>query len=109
MKKNNFAYILIASFLGAFLRFYISNNFLILILGSFFLGFVSARRYSKEINSVLLFGFCSCFTSFSGFIYFLHKIIQQGEFLKSLFYLNILIILNLIMMNLGMKASRKIT
>ena len=109
MKLNNFFYILLAAYLATFLRLTINNNFLISIIGSFFLGFFISKRLSYSIEKVLLSGFFSCFTSFSGFIYFLYKIINQGDWMKFIVFFNLIIILNLLTMYLGSWISRKIT
>ena len=66
-----------------------------------------AKRLSKSKNEILLTGFCSCFTSFSGFIFLLYELINQGNFLKTFFYINIFVILNLIVMHCGFTISRK--
>jgi len=78
MKINNFIYILLAAYLATFLRLTINNNFFISIIGSFFEGFFISKRLSYSTEKILLSGFFSCFTSFSGFIYFLYKIIIKG-------------------------------
>ena len=110
-KKNilNYIFILIVAYLATSLRYVINNNFIISVIGSFFFGFVIARTSSKYKKSFLLCGFCSCFTSFSGFIYFLYEIINQGEFLKLFIYLNFVIFINLFVMYCGFILSRKIT
>lgn len=108
MNKKNFSLVIFAAFIGTFLRFYINNNFLISILGSFLFGFVIARKLSQSKKEILLTGFCSCFTSFSGFIYVLYDLIDKENFLRTFFYLNINIILNLFMMHFGFYMSRKI-
>ena len=108
MKIKNFIFILLVGFLATFLRFYINNNILISIIGSFLFGFVIARRLSQSKNEILLSGFCSCFTSFTGFIYFLNQIINMEEFIKIFLYLNLICILNLLMMYFGFTISRKI-
>ena len=109
MKKKSFIYILLASYLATLLRLFIDNNFIISIIGSFFFGFVIGRRFDKSISQILLTGFCSCFTSFSGFIYYLYQLINEGNYVKIFVYLNIIFILNLFMMYLGWILSRKIT
>ncbi len=109
MKINNFIYILLAAYLATFLRLAINNNFVISIIGSFLVGFFISRRLSYSIQKILFSGFVSCFTSFSGFIYFLYKIFNQGDWLKFFIFLNIIIIVNLITMFLGFWISRKIT
>ena len=109
MKINNFFYILLAGYLATFLRLTINNNFLISIIGSFLVGFLISKRLSNSIDKILLTGFFSCFTSFSGFIYFLYKILDQGEWIKFIIFFNLIIIVNLFTMLFGFWISRKIT
>ena len=109
MNKIFFIKILLFSYLGTFLRFYLNNNLLVSIIGSFLYGFVISRIISKSKKELLLIGFCSCFTSFSGFVNFLYSLIIQGYYLKVFLYLNLTIILNLIIMYLGFFLSRKMT
>ena len=109
MKINDFIYILLAAYLATFLRLIINNNFLISIIGSFFLGFFISKRLSYSIEKILLSGFFSCFTSFSGFIYFLYKILNQEDWIKFIIFLNLIIIANLFTMFIGFWISRKIT
>tara|TARA_B100000945_G_C20361946_1_gene587611 strand:- start:269 stop:598 length:330 start_codon:yes stop_codon:yes gene_type:complete len=109
MNIKNFIFILFASYFATLIRLYIDNNFLISIIGSFFFGFIIARKLSQSMNMILLTGFCSCFTSFTGFIYFLYELINQENFITIFFYLNIIIIFNLLMMYFGFHISRKIT
>ena len=108
MKINNFIYILLAAYLATFLRLTINNNFFISIIGSFLVGFFINRKLSYKTEKILLSGFFSCFTSFSGFIYFLYKILNQGDWIKFIIFFNLIIILNLFAMFLGFWISRKI-
>jgi len=101
VKIKSFICILIAAYLATFLRFFIDNNFIISILGSFFVGFFISQRLSYSKEKILLSGFFSCFTSFSGFIYFLYKIFQQGDWMKFLIFLNLIIFLNVFTMYFG--------
>ena len=109
MKIKSFSYIILACYLATFSRFFIDNNFIISILGSFFVGFIISKRLSYSSEKILLSGFFSCFTSFSGFIYFLYKIFNQGEFMKFIIFFNLIVILNLLTMNFGYWLSRKFT
>ena len=109
MKIRNFIYILLACYLATFLRLFIDNNLIISIIGSFFVGLIISKRLSYEREKILLSGFFSCFTSFSGFIYFLYKIFNQGEWIKFLIFFNLIIIINLFSMYFGFWISRKIT
>ena len=109
MKIKSFFYILLACYLATYLRLTIDNNFVISILGSFFVGFIINKRLSYKIEKFLLSGFFSCFTSFSGFIYFLYKIFNQGDWIKFIIFFNLIIIVNLCTMYFGFWISRKIT
>jgi len=81
VKINTFIYILLAAYLATFLRLIIKNNFFTSIIGSFLVGFLISKRLSYSIEQILLSGFFACFTSFSGFIYFLYKIINKGDWI----------------------------
>ena len=109
MKIKNFIYILLACYLGTFLRFFIDNNFIISIFGSFFVGLIISKRLSYAREKILISGFFSCFTSFSAFIFFLYKIFNQGEWIKFIIFFNLIIIMNLFSMYFGFWISRKIT
>ena len=109
MKINNFIYVLLAGYLATFLRLTIKNNFLISIIGSFLVGFFISRKLSYATEKILLSGFFSCFTSFSGFIFFLYTILNQGNWIKFIVLFNLIIIVNLFTMLCGYWISRKMT
>ena len=109
MKITSFIYILLACYAASFLRVFINNYFIVSIIGSFCVGFVIAKRLSYSKQKILISGFFSCFTSFSGFIYFLYGIFSEGDWMKFIISFNAIIILNLFIMNFGFWMSRKIT
>jgi len=109
VKKKSFLWVLLACYIATFLRLVIDNNFIISILGSFFVGFIISKRLSYSSEKILLSGFFSCFTSFTGFLYFLYKIINQGDWIKFIIFFNLILILNLLAMYFGFWISRKIT
>jgi len=109
VKINNFIYIFLAAYLATFLRLVIKNNFFISIIGSFLVGFFVSKRLSYSTEKILLSGFFSCFTSFSGFIYFLYKILNEGDWIRFIVFFNLIIIVNLFTMLFGFWISRKIT
>ena len=109
MKIKNYIYIFLACYAATFLRILINNNFIVSIIGSLFFGFVIAKKVSYLKEKIILGGFFACFTSFSGFIYFLYKILNQGDWIKFIIFLNLTIIINLLTMYLGFWISRKIT
>ena len=107
MNKKSLIIILLISYFATLLRFFVNNNLLVSIIGSFVYGFVIERTISKSKKEILLSGFCSCFTSFSGFVYFLYELIIKGYYFKLFFYLNFIIIFNLLIMYSGFLLSRK--
>ena len=109
VNKIFFVKLLLIAYFATFLRFYFNNIFLVSIIGSFLYGFVIARTVSKSKREILLSGFCSSFTSFSGFVHFLYQLIIQGYYLKLFLYLNLIVIFNLIIMYFGFSLSRKMT
>ena len=108
MNVRIYIYILLASYIASVLRLFIDNNFMISIIGSFFFGFFIARRLSTSMNKILLTGFCSCFTSFSGFIYVLYNLLKREDLIQVFIYINLTIFLNLVFMYCGFLMSRKI-
>ena len=109
MKIKKCIYIFLACYLATLLRIFINNNFIVSIIGSLFFGFIIAKRLSYSKEKILLSGFFSCFTSFSGFIYFLYTILNQGDWIKFIIFFNLIIIVNLFTMYVGFWTSRKIT
>ena len=108
MKIKNCIYILCACYIGTVLRVFINNNLIVSIIGSFLFGFVITKKLSYSREKILLSGFFSCFTSFSGFIYFLYQIFDQGDWIKFIIFFNLIIIINLLTMYIGFWISRKI-
>ena len=109
MKIKSFIYILLACYSATYLRVAINNNLIVSIVGSLFFGFFIAKGLSCSKKKIILSGFFSCFTSYSGFIYFLYKIINQEDIIMMIFWFNFIIIINLLTMYLGFLVSRKFT
>ena len=109
MKLKSNIYILLACYTATFLRIVINNDFIISIIGSLFFGFVIAKRLSYSREKIMISGFFSCFTSFSGFLYFLYKIFNQGDWIEFIIVLNLFILINIFSMFFGFWISRKIT
>ena len=109
MKIKNYIYIILACYAATYLRILINNNLIVSMIGSLFFGFVIAKKISNLNRKILLGGFFSCFTSFSGFIYFLYKILNQGDWMKFIIFFNLIIIVNIFTMYSGFWISRKIT
>ena len=108
MKIKGLIYILAACYVATFLRIFINNNFIVSMIGSLFFGFVIAKRLSYSNEKILLSGFFSCFTSYSGFIFFLYEVFNQGNWIKFLIVSNLIILVNIFTMFFGFWISRKI-
>ena len=109
MKIKNYIYIILACYTATFLRLLINNNLIVSIIGSLFFGFVIAKKVGYLREKIIFSGFFSCFTSFSGFIFFLYKILNQGDWIKFIIAFNLIIILNIFTMYFGFWIRRKIT
>ena len=109
MKIKSYIFIFLFCYAATFLRVFINNNLIVSIIGSLFFGFVIAKKLSYTHERIMISGFFSCFTSFTGYIYFLYKIFNQKEFIKLIFWFNFIIIVNLFTMYLGFWISRKFT
>ena len=80
--------------------FDIQNTSIVNFLSSFFLGILVALNFLNNEILVLFYG---------GFLYFLYKIFNQGDWIKFIIFFNLIIILNLFTMYFGSWISRKIT
>ena len=108
MKIKNYIYIFLDCYAANFLRILININLIVSIIGSLFFGFVIAKKISYLKEKIILGGFFACFTSFSGFIYFLYKILNQGDWIKFIIFFNLIITINIFTMYFGFWISRKI-
>ena len=64
VKIKNFFYILLACYTATFLRLFIDNNFIISILGSFFVGCIIRKKLSHTSENIFLvdlYIFCTQF------------------------------------------------
>ena len=109
MKIKSYIYILLVCYTATFLRLFLNNNFVVSIIGSLLFGFVIAKRLSYSHEKIIIGGFFSCLTSFSGFMYFLYKIFVQEGLIRLIFWFNFIIILNIVIMYFGFWISRKFT
>ena len=108
MKLKISTYILLACYIATLLRLNINNNFVVSIIGSFIFGYVIPKRLNYSKKRIIISGFLSCFTSFSGFLYSLYIILNQRDFIKLIISFNFVILLNLFTMYFGFWMSRKI-
>ena len=107
MKTKIFLITILVSYFATLLRFFIDNNYIVSIFGSFLFGVVVGRKIDISKKEIFLSGFCACFTSFSGFLNFLMHFIYNRDFIQLFLNLNLIIVLNLLMMYSGTWLSRK--
>ena len=109
MKIKNSIYILLTCYAATFLRLFINNNFIVSIIGSLLFGVLLAKKLDHLTEKFIFNVFFPCFTSYSGFIYFLYKISNQENFISFIFWFNFIIVLNLFAMYSGFLITRKFT
>ncbi len=91
IKKYSQFYVIIfvslSTILGALLRWQFDNNFLSNILGTTIFGLVLGLNLSPRITLIITIGFCSSFTTFSGWIWEVIELLRSGFVLKALAFL----------------------
>ena len=86
LKTNQFFFISIGAVLGALFRWQIDDIFIVNTLGCFLLGIINAMPVKRIYKLIFGFGFCGSLTTFSGWSFYLFKLISEG--LYKLFFLN---------------------
>ena len=85
-KKNKYFLISIGAVPGAIFRWQIDDVFIVNTLGCFLLGIINAMPVKRIYKLIFGFGFCGSLTTFSGWSFYLFKLISEG--LYKLFFLN---------------------
>ncbi len=86
LKKNKYFLISIGAVPGAIFRWQIDDVFIVNTLGCFLLGIINAMPVKRIYKLIFGFGFCGSLTTFSGWSFYLFKLISEG--LYKLFFLN---------------------
>jgi CrcB protein len=88
------------------------GTLLINVLGSFLLGFLMrwllGTAASPELRAALTVGFCGGFTTFSTFSYEAAMLLQNGSYLRAMFYMVGSVVLSLAATFAGFAAARAI-
>ena len=90
LKKNKYFLISIGAVPGAIFRWQIDDVFIVNTLGCFLLGIINAMPVKRIYKLIFGFGFCGSLTTFSGWSFYLFKLISEG--LYKLFFLNSVLI-----------------
>ena len=80
MKNNTFFFISIGAIPGALLRWQIDEIFVVNVLGCFLLGFFNSLAISTRYKLTLGVGLCGSMTTFSGWSFHLHTLLNQGSY-----------------------------
>ena len=85
IRKNTFILISMGAVPGALIRWQIDEMFIVNLIGCFLLGFINSLDISKSYKLILGVGFCGSITTFSGFSFYLYKLLNQGLYKLFLF------------------------
>ena len=68
---------------GAFIRWHVSNDFIVNIVGAMVLGFVVGLPFRRRRYLILSVGFCGALTTFSGWMFESAVLFLSGSFIKA--------------------------
>ena len=107
-KKNKYFLISIGAVPGAIFRWQIDDVIIVNTLGCFLLGVINAIPVKRIYKLIFGFGFCGSLTTFSGWSFYLFKLISEG--LYKLFFLNsvLIVLIGLFAICLGDLFAKKV-
>ena len=108
IKKNTFFLISIGAIPGALFRWQIDQIFIVNMIGCFLLGFFNSFEITKRYKLTLGVGLCGSMTTFSGWSFHLHNLLNQG--LYRLFLVNsiLIVLIGVLAVGLGHMFSKKL-
>ena len=108
IKKNTFFLISIGAIPGALFRWQINEIFTVNIIGCFLLGFFNSLDIPKRYKLTLGVGLCGSMTTFSGWSFHLHNLLNQG--LYRLFLVNsiLIVLIGVLAIGLGYLFGKKL-
>ena len=108
IKNNAFFLISFGAIPGALLRWQIDEIFIVNLIGCFLLGFFNALVISKRYKLILGVGLCGSLTTFSGWSFKLHSLLNQGQYQLFLFYSISIVLVGLFALGLGHIFAKKL-
>ncbi len=93
---------------GTILRWQSQDFFVVNIIGCFLIGFINALPLSKQIKLLFGFGFCASLTTFSGWIFYLYELINEGLYEMLFFNIISILLLGLFAVACGNLVAKKI-
>ncbi|WP_038654592.1 CrcB family protein [Prochlorococcus sp. MIT 0801] len=108
MKNNTFFLVSVGAILGAVFRWQIDEIFIVNLIGCFLLGFFNSLDILKRYKLTLCVGLCGSMTTFSGWSFYLYKLLNQG--LYQLFLLDSIsiVLLGVLAIGLGHIFAKKL-
>ena len=108
IKKNTFLLISIGAIPGALLRWQVDLIFIVNLVGCFLLGFFNALAISRRYKLILCVGLCGSLTTFSGWSFYLNKLLSEGLYKLFLFNSISIVMIGAFAMSLGHIFAKKI-
>mgnify|MGYP001224596762 CR=1 FL=1 len=107
-KKNIFLLISIGAIPGALFRWQINDILIVNILGCLLLGFLNSSSISTKYKLILGVGFCGSITTFSGWVFHLYNLLNQGLYKLFIFHSVSIIFMGMFSIGLGHIFAKKI-
>ena len=108
IKNNTFFLISLGAILGALFRWQIDEISIVNLIGCFLLGFFNSLNILKRYKLTLCVGLCGSMTTFSGWSFHLHNLLNQGLYGLFLFNSILLVFIGVLATALGHIFASKI-
>lgn len=99
--------VLLATILGALLRWQLHNDFLSNILGTALFGLVLGLNLSPRVQLIFTIGFSSAFTTFSGWIWNVTELMRSGYFFRAFGLLFSTLMGGFLVLSVGLWTGKK--
>ena len=99
--KNNFLLISMGAAPAALMRWQIDDIFIVNLIGCFLLGFFNSLEITKQYKLTLGVGLCGSMTTFSGWSFHLHNLLNQGLYGLFLYNSILLVLFGVLATSLG--------
>tara|TARA_B100000579_G_C22152664_1_gene541560 strand:- start:169 stop:522 length:354 start_codon:yes stop_codon:yes gene_type:complete len=107
-QRSNLFIISLGAIPGTILRWQSQDFFIVNLIGCFILGLINSLPLLKKIKLLFGVGFCASLTTFSGWIFYLYQLINEG--LYKMLFINIIsiVFLGLFAVACGNLVGKKI-
>ena len=101
-------FLALGSIPGALLRWQLSNDFFVNLLGSLVLGFLFGLKLKNSYYLLFAIGFCGSLTTFSGWIFSLYNLLVMSHIFQFVLILSFQISMALVASLLGFFLAKKL-